>query len=153
MIVLYNFEEQLEKGKKYEQHFFDFLHSKGLSPEFHKPNENNREFDILSLGKKYEVKADFFNNMNFPLEIQHFGKNWQQGWLFKTESDFVVFYKPKWNGGQAFIFKTSGLKEAYFKCMLLVDKYRFTTNETYVTVNFMADITLLDKALIKVLNI
>lgn len=150
---MHDFEEQLERGKKYEQAWFDHLAKLGQSPEFYKPHENNREYDIISAGIKYEVKADFYNNGTFPLEIQHFGLYWQRGWLFTTESDYVIFYKVNWNGGQIYTFKTALLKEAYLKSMLLVEKYKFTPNPDYLTVNFMADLFLLDKALIKVLNI
>jgi len=143
VVFLYSFEEQLEKGKIAEQHFFDFLQKRGVSPEFNNYNGNNADYDIIAKGKKYEVKCDFYDNQSFPLEVVHIGLLFKKGWLFTTESDFVVFYKEKLK--RIFVFKKELLKKFYLSNFGRVDKYKATANKDFVTVNFLTDLDELEK--------
>jgi len=143
VVFVYSFEEQLKKGKLAEQHFFEFLKKRGVSPEFNNYNGNNADYDIIAKGKKYEVKCDFYDNQSFPLEIIHIGLLFKKGWLFTTESDYIVFYKEK--AQKIYIFKTDLLRKFYISNFGRIDKYKATANREFVTFNFLTDLDELDK--------
>lgn len=93
---MYDFETQNALGKKIENHFFKHLEADKKKPKFN-PASNNKDYDIIALGLKYEVKADYYNNTLFPIELCHVNNQFSSsnGWLYHTESDYVIFYKTK----------------------------------------------------------
>ena len=91
-----SFDEQLEKGKQWEQHFFKHLDEQKQMPKYNNFGGNNKEFDIEANGKKYEIKSDYKENQTLPIEIFHWYTESNRltfGWLFTTESDYIIFYK------------------------------------------------------------
>jgi len=132
---MYNFDEQLQKGKKFEQHFFKHLERAGRKPVFNNPNGNNKAYDILANRRKYEVKADFYKNQRFPIELHHFndrGHSWQ-GWLYTTESDYIAFYKHSFR--LRFYLHTKTLFDFVAENFCQLKEGALTTNKGYQTWN------------------
>jgi hypothetical protein len=130
--MVYNFDDQFNKGFDFEKHFFDYLEEKEQQPKWNNLKGFNAEFDISANGFKYEVKVDFYDNKLFPIEIQHYKPDgFKNGWLWVTESDFIVFYKPKYK--ERFYLRTLELREAYK--VSLKNPFRPTYNETFTTIN------------------
>jgi hypothetical protein len=132
---MYTFEEQNEKGKYYEQNFFDHLKAKGQEPEFNNPDGNNKEYDIIANGLKYEVKTDFYQNERFPIELVHLKNNFTvlRGWLFLTESDCIVFYKPHLS--LRYYLRTKTLREYVEKGMPKLLSHKITNSDNKKTWN------------------
>jgi hypothetical protein len=94
--MVYNFEEQYEKGVPFEKHFFKLLDERGQHPRYNNFGGENKAFDIEANGKKYEVKSDHKPNSRLAVELFHFKPSELKldlGWHYVTEADFIIFYK------------------------------------------------------------
>jgi hypothetical protein len=145
---MYDFEEQNAKGKKYEEHFFKYLNEQQQHPKYNNFGGDNKDFDIEANGKTYEVKADFYDNDNIPIEICHakifFDKLViNEGWLLVTKADFIVFYKPVLL--TRFYFNRKLLSE-FIKNSYLDKKLQTTRNKSMITANFLYTIDELNEA-------
>jgi hypothetical protein len=131
----YNFDQQKKKGDFYEQHFYEYLTEKKQNPFYNNKNGNDKEYDIIANEKKYEVKLDCYDNNKFPIEISHIYMDLtvKEGWLYFTESDFIVFYKEQLK--LRYYLSTKKLKEFIKKNLLTLHTIKMTRNETKITWN------------------
>lgn len=141
---MYDFNEQLEKGKEYERLAFAYLEDRNQMPVY---NEyENKLFDIVSKRGKIEVKTCFYPNYLFPIEVNHFkyegGESWD-GWIYTTESDLVFFYKPAFN--EFYVFHTKALKAFVIGALPYTKSLPPTPNLEYMSLNYLADLEQLKK--------
>lgn len=145
---MYEFEEQASKGQEYEKLFFQYLNEQKQMPKYNNFGGNNKAYDIEANGKKYEVKADYYDNETFPVEIFHL-KHFKDiikvdmGWLYETEADFIVFYKTCLQ--RRYYFYRQALKEFATEA-LDFKKLVPTFNKGMITFNLMFEVEELEKA-------
>ena len=142
---MYDFNEQLEKGKEYERLAFAYLEDRNQMPVY---NEyDNKSFDIISKRGKVEVKACFYANYTFPLEVINLNyENGQgrKGWIYTTESDVIFFYKPSFN--EFYVFDTKALKDFVIGALPYLKTLVLTPNLQYASLNYMTDLEKLKEA-------
>lgn len=134
---MYEFNDQLAKGKEFEKHFFNLLNEQKQMPKYNNFDGDNKEFDIEANGKKYEVKADLYENKTFPIEILHFfptEKMFKSGWIYETKSDFIPFYKPHYQ--EIYYLHTKNLVE-FTQANLLTKNLVPTPNKNKLTYNIL----------------
>lgn len=81
------FEKQFAKGKPYEEIFISYLNTKDIIL----PPKNHKEYDVMSNGVKYEIKADYVCHRtgNIAIEYEQFGK---PSGILTTTADYWVIY-------------------------------------------------------------
>lgn len=147
---MYNFEEQYEKGKPWEEHFFRYLDGKNQMPKYNNFGGENKAYDIEANGVKYEVKSDHKDNKTLPIEIFHFWPadlKFYCGWLFQTESNFVVFYKTE---RQEMIFLHAQTLFDFVQTLIpkrrVIPTYNLDKNVDKITYNMPIEMDELDNA-------
>ena len=146
---MYEFNEQLDKGKEYERLAFAYLEDRNQMPvynEYEDKKHNNKAFDIMSKRGKIEVKTCFYENYTFPLEIisvdYESGKS-RHGWIYTTESDFIFYYKPAFH--EFYVFHTKALKAFVIGAFPYIKSLAVTPNLQYASLNYLADLERLKK--------
>lgn len=141
---MYDFNEQLEKGKEYERLAFAYLEDRNQLPVY---NEfENKLYDINSKRGRIEVKTCFYANYTFAIEIisldYESGKG-RQGWIYTTESDLIFYYKPSFN--EFYVFNTRALKNFVIGALPYIKSLALTPNLQYASLNYLADLEHLKK--------